>query len=270
MLTMLLKFQYAECEDDRDRIFAFIGIASDVLPPQEEPPQNTASTSHDKLMMAHYRSAIKFSPDYSISTTETYINFAKAALQCASPFDILHCAGAFRQLRRSNMFWQGRTLPSWVPDWRLKTLFKPLMRATSFDAGGYKKRDSASINMEDLKAVVRGWHISTVDSVVDAFPSSELDCDVYVNDSFDEPSRVDLNIDRICIRTKDGSVGAAPLDAEVGDEVVIFAGSRTPFILRKAEDPRDYYIIGDCFVKGIMHGEVLRDSAREKADFVLV
>jgi len=99
ILTILLKFQYADCDDDRDRIFAFIGIASDVLPPENKPPENTATTSHDKLVLAHYRSAIKFSPDYSISTDHTYINFAKAALQCAFPFDILHCAGAIRRLR---------------------------------------------------------------------------------------------------------------------------------------------------------------------------
>jgi hypothetical protein len=39
--------------------------------------------------MAHHRIAIRYSPDYSNTAIETYVNFIDAALNRAFPFDLL-------------------------------------------------------------------------------------------------------------------------------------------------------------------------------------
>lgn len=69
------------------------------------------------------------------------------------------------------------------------------------------------------------------------------------------------------IVTNDGLAGLAPAIAQPGDHIVVFAGENTPLVLRPAgRDDRGrnrYYVIGDCFVHGIMYGEfydVLKDG----------
>ena len=78
--------------------------------------------------------------------------------------------------------------------------------------------------------------------------------------------------------TEDGSLGLGPSNAVPGDEVVILAGSRVPFILRKGSKRgfgfdqtigafrslRDYKVIGDCYVHGIMGGEAVKEFNWEK------
>jgi hypothetical protein len=65
--------------------------------------------------------------------------------------------------------------------------------------------------------------------------------------------------DRQFIVTNEGRAGLAPAIAQPGDHVVIFAGGSTPLVLRpvrRDDKGRDrYYIIGDCFVHGVMYGE---------------
>ena len=65
-----------------------------------------------------------------------------------------------------------------------------------------------------------------------------------------------------------------PSKAEAGDQVVIFFGARTPFIIRRStkvdnDGERTATLIGECFVRGIMNGEIF-NKARTHKDFVLV
>lgn len=59
-----------------------------------------------------------------------------------------------------------------------------------------------------------------------------------------------------------GFMGLAPLSAEPGDVVCIFLGGCTPFVIREIED--HYKFIRECFVYGIMQGEVMKDLPEEK------
>ena len=48
-------------------------------------------------------------------------------------------------------------------------------------------------------------------------------------------------------------VGIGPSDAQVGDELYVLGGGKTPFILRPANLPKHCYtIVGDCYVDGMM------------------
>lgn len=69
-----------------------------------------------------------------------------------------------------------------------------------------------------------------------------------------------------------GLMGLAPIDAEVGDAIVVLAGGRAPFILRTVENTDEgkiyWRLIGDSYVHGIMDGEMTFSSEMET--FVLV
>ncbi|KAF2177739.1 hypothetical protein K469DRAFT_676716 [Zopfia rhizophila CBS 207.26] len=57
--------------------------------------------------------------------------------------------------------------------------------------------------------------------------------------------------------TKKGYLGLVPGDARVGDEVCVFHGGATPFILRRNESKHGHVLIGEAYIHGIMHGEVM-------------
>ena len=68
--------------------------------------------------------------------------------------------------------------------------------------------------------------------------------------------------------TLQGYLGLGPALTEVGDSVVIFGGSQTPFVMREigsAGDDgleKDFCILGDCYLHGFMYGELLTDAHR--------
>jgi hypothetical protein len=71
--------------------------------------------------------------------------------------------------------------------------------------------------------------------------------------------------------TLQGYIGLLPATAEIGDAVVVFEGGRVPFVLRECEREevgqneeemaqaltRNWAVIGDCYIHGIMDGEVM-------------
>ena len=60
---------------------------------------------------------------------------------------------------------------------------------------------------------------------------------------------------RRVFRTQNGYFGLGPPAMRSGDSVCVLFGFTTPFILRRVDD--HYILIGECYVHGIMHGEVL-------------
>jgi hypothetical protein len=63
-------------------------------------------------------------------------------------------------------------------------------------------------------------------------------------------------ISRRLFVTETGYVGAAPVSARVGDIVCIFEGGAVPYVIR-ADKVEGWRFIGECYVQGIMDGEVL-------------
>ncbi|KAJ0373557.1 hypothetical protein COL26b_008279 [Colletotrichum chrysophilum] len=65
-----------------------------------------------------------------------------------------------------------------------------------------------------------------------------------------------------------------PWNAEIEDYIVLLEGFRTPFVLRKtktesgAGQVEEYKVVGDCYVHGVMDGELLRwaDEVDEKLE----
>jgi hypothetical protein len=62
--------------------------------------------------------------------------------------------------------------------------------------------------------------------------------------------------------TATGFLGIAPQATLNGDQVCILGGSQVPFILRKSVTP--YVMTGECYIHGIMDGEVPRGDCGKK------
>ena len=60
---------------------------------------------------------------------------------------------------------------------------------------------------------------------------------------------------RSTFATRYGFVGLGPPNIQNGDSVVILFGADVPFILRQEGD--HYKLVGDCYVHGIMQGELI-------------
>jgi hypothetical protein len=64
---------------------------------------------------------------------------------------------------------------------------------------------------------------------------------------------------RCMLVTKSGELGLGPISAQSGDVVAFIRNTKVPFILRKAQAGR-YTVVGEAYIHGFMHGEVLREG----------
>lgn len=64
--------------------------------------------------------------------------------------------------------------------------------------------------------------------------------------------------------TSSGHIGMGPQNIASGDEIVILPGAQAPFVLRRVND-FDYCLIGECYIHGIMYGEVFDEASCEGA-----
>ncbi|KAI9691963.1 MAG: hypothetical protein M1820_009671 [Bogoriella megaspora] len=61
---------------------------------------------------------------------------------------------------------------------------------------------------------------------------------------------------RRLVTTMKGYLGLVPGSTQQGDVIAVLMGCDTPLVLRKSGSA--YEVVGECYVHGIMHGEVLR------------
>jgi hypothetical protein len=64
---------------------------------------------------------------------------------------------------------------------------------------------------------------------------------------------------RRMVRTRRGYIGLGPLFARKGDCIAVLDGGRVPLVLR--QDGRCCRIVGDAYIHGIMHGEVVKEQS---------
>jgi len=72
---------------------------------------------------------------------------------------------------------------------------------------------------------------------------------------------------RRLFRTIEGFLGLGPVGTELGDEVWILAGGKTPFVLRDSCHGRKK-LVGEAYVLGMMHKEI-SDFGPELVDIIL-
>jgi hypothetical protein len=57
--------------------------------------------------------------------------------------------------------------------------------------------------------------------------------------------------------TAKGYLGMGREVMEIGDWLCVFLGAETPFLLREASYQHEFNFLGECYVHGIMDGEVM-------------
>jgi hypothetical protein len=73
-------------------------------------------------------------------------------------------------------------------------------------------------------------------------------------------------LDSALARTEDGRLALIPYNAQVGDEIALFKGSKCPFVVRPTASR--WKLVGDCYVQGMMDGRDFREDACDEMDFI--
>ncbi|KAK4960681.1 hypothetical protein LTR28_005030 [Elasticomyces elasticus] len=99
-----------------------------------------------------------------------------------------------------------------------------------------------------------------------SYPSRRLTMDHLRAQSARRPSQIYRELEeavyaacsgRTYFTTMKRYMGLGPKYARQGDKICVFTGSHVPFIVRPHRD-QSYQLVGECYVHGIMQGEVLR------------
>jgi Heterokaryon incompatibility protein (HET) len=109
-----------------------------------------------------------------------------------------------------------------------------------------------------------------IDSILEALNGVvSLDERTNVDDSLFESTVHHISFFRRFFITESGYFGFALSSVAVGDEVFLFSGGRAPFIVRKVDSTEEYQVLGDCYLHGIMDGELLENGDIEWLDLCL-
>jgi hypothetical protein len=73
---------------------------------------------------------------------------------------------------------------------------------------------------------------------------------------------------RSLLVTESGKLGLGPLSTQSGDVVAFIRNTIVPFILRKAQAGR-YTVVGEAYIHGFMHGEILEEDPPEFQEIIL-
>ncbi|KAI0147064.1 hypothetical protein GGR57DRAFT_506041 [Xylariaceae sp. FL1272] len=79
-----------------------------------------------------------------------------------------------------------------------------------------------------------------------------------------EPERNFGDAGRQFFGTTNGYMGRGLDSVQRGDIVGVFIGAKVPFVLRPTADNDGLYLVGECYVHGIMHGEAFRDTSLQR------
>jgi hypothetical protein len=100
---------------------------------------------------------------------------------------------------------------------------------------------------------------SQLDSVSSTYTGAEIH-------AFHTKVYLSVNMRRLLISDNDRWLGLAPMDAQVGDKIVLLGGGKVPYILRPKDGTETgcYELIGDAYVHGIMDGEAWNPELLEE------
>lgn len=118
---------------------------------------------------------------------------------------------------------------------------------------------------------VRDWPKADMESLVKAISRDRDRAQIVANATrFAQLAAGACDGRRIC-RTERGYVGQVPLSSQVGDKLFVPLGSAIPFVVRQYGSRVDEYeLIGECYIHGIMNGELFATRSIEVKDVVFV
>jgi hypothetical protein len=79
-------------------------------------------------------------------------------------------------------------------------------------------------------------------------------------------------MNRSLFSTSEGHLCLGPPSVQPGDKVFLLEGGRTPYILRKGDGGAEptYEFLGDCYVHGIMHGEMWTEEFKSNLESIRI
>lgn len=72
-----------------------------------------------------------------------------------------------------------------------------------------------------------------------------------------------VRTDRRLYITRKGYLGLGPRSMQVGDEVWLICDAKVPFVLRPLPNDTKYSLMGESYLHGFMHGEMLKTDLRD-------
>ncbi|KAF4439784.1 Heterokaryon incompatibility 6 OR allele [Fusarium acutatum] len=160
------------------------------------------------------------------------------------------------------------------PRWSKKAWRKCAMTLSCGGDGRAYPIDDETAHLADLAALVLSgsahWIIRDLISLRDVMEprGDEITQAEYLNEivkggnsrryiSAVEPVRDSYRL----FKTASKDFGVGPVDMKIGDKVCVLFGGEVPFILRPKGD--GYFVVGECYVYDLMHGEVLDKLAND-------
>ena len=61
---------------------------------------------------------------------------------------------------------------------------------------------------------------------------------------------------QLLFRTNGGDLGYGPLSTSPGDQIWVLENGRVPFVLRPVADGKNFELLGECYVHGVMDGQL--------------
>ena len=86
-------------------------------------------------------------------------------------------------------------------------------------------------------------------------------------DRFDQTSSQTM-VNRSLYRTSNGYLGLGPASAQKGDEIWLINGALVPFIMRRQVNQEALMLVGESYLHGFMHGEMLTPELRTRINKV--
>jgi hypothetical protein len=77
-------------------------------------------------------------------------------------------------------------------------------------------------------------------------------------------NKVSACSNRRLAHTESGRMVLTPRFAEADDTCCIFPGTSVPFILRQTKEDSTYHLVGDCYIYGVMRGEIIQQCKEGK------
>ena len=267
-LELLCISRLLEATDQRDKVYAFLGIGRVKAVSMDGMPIDMDQTIEDEdrfKTMQDPGIPDAISPgiivDYVMPVSHVYQQFAKYMINKYRTLDILCILNTYPS--------QSYDMPSWTPDWRDSQGLKPRM-TDNFDylSQFFAASGETLAEMQDPTAwgnlQVTGCYIDQVNELLYYSTTvsgvtrlhHDLARKTHTEEQYasaigealeqahrESPSTVftwseNSNITRRCCRTKTGRVCLVPEWTCTGDQLWILLGGRLPFILRPGRDER--------------------------------
>ena len=282
--TLIYKTRYAECTDERDKIYAILNLAQgsvtlepDYSRPTEEVFKSVvlglATTLKDLTVLTHCEKRVNqaarvasWVPDWTTPSEGTMISNQVACLgtqaqaRCDDENMLVISGCLVDTLDVVEQIPPTTTFPTRIP--QLGITIRKFMRGQTKDdpyvAGGFM-----------IDALCRTLCCNTFAAgfmpPVPDFPDLQ-ESKEYVRNLMDPQTSVQLHryfegvntmtLGRVFFRTRNGYIGLAPSSIKSGDQACVVLGCRSPLILRPTND-QSYMVIGECYIDGFMDGEAL-------------